>query len=60
MKIMYMASNELASRFSFIRETLAKLKEAIKSGLSQEAILLVAQVNSSTMQLAAEVARFSK
>jgi hypothetical protein len=57
---MYMASNELASRFSFIRETLAKLKEAIKSGLSQEAILLVAQVNSSTMQLAAEVARFSK
>jgi hypothetical protein len=34
--------------------------EAIKNGLCQEAILLVAQVNSSTMQLAAEVARFSK
>jgi hypothetical protein len=57
---MYMASNELASRFSVIRETLAKLREAIKNGLYQEAILLVAQVNSSTMQVAAEVARFSK
>jgi hypothetical protein len=57
---MHMASNELASRFSVIRENLHKLREAISKGLLQDAILLAGQVNASTAQLAAEVARFSK
>jgi len=57
---MYMASHELASRFHGIRENLQKLREAITKGFFQEALLLVTQVNSSTGQLAAELARFSK
>jgi phytoene/squalene synthetase len=57
---MYMASNELASRFSVIRENLQKMKEAMAKGLYQDAMLLATQVNSSTGQLAAELARFSK
>ncbi len=57
---MYMASHELASRFSGIRENLEKLKEAIANGFLQDAMLLATQVNSSTNQLAAELARFSK
>jgi len=57
---MYMASHELASRFYFIRENLQKLKEAIANGFLQDAMLLATQVNSSTGQLAAELARFSK
>jgi hypothetical protein len=57
---MYMASNELASRFSVIRENIQKMREAIAKGLLQDAMLLSAQVNSSTGQLAAELARFSK
>jgi hypothetical protein len=57
---MYMASHELASRFYVIRENLQKLKEAIANGFLQDAMLLATQVNSSTSQLAAELARFSK
>ena len=57
---MYMASHELASRFQGIRENLQKLREAIANGLLQDAMLLATQVNSSTSQLAAELARFSK
>jgi hypothetical protein len=57
---MYMASHELASRFHGIKENLQKLKEAISSGFLQDAMLLATQVNSSTSQLAAELARFSK
>jgi len=57
---MYMASHELASRFYDIRENLQKLKEAIANGFLQDAMLLATQVNSSTSQLAAELARFSK
>jgi hypothetical protein len=57
---MYMASHELASRFHDIRENLQKLKEPIANGFLQDAMLLATQVNSSTSQLAAELARFSK
>jgi hypothetical protein len=57
---MYMASHELASRFHDIRENLQKLKEAIANGFLQDAMFLATQVNSSTSQLAAELARFSK
>jgi len=57
---MYMASHELVSRFHDIRENLQKLKEAIANGFLQDAMLLATQVNSSTSQLAAELARFSK
>ena len=57
---MYMASHELASRFCVIRENLQELKEAIANGFLQDAMLLATQVNSSTSQLAAELARFSK
>ena len=57
---MYMASHELASRFHDIRENLQKLKEAIANGFLQDAMLPATQVNSSTSQLAAELARFSK
>jgi len=57
---MYTATNELAPRFSAIRENLRKMREAIAKGLLQDALLLASEVNSSTMQLAAEVARFSK
>jgi hypothetical protein len=57
---MYMASHELASRFHGITENLQKLKEAIANGFLQDAMLLATQVNSSTSQLAAELARFSK
>jgi hypothetical protein len=57
---MYMASNELASRFCAIRENLQKLREAIANGSLQDALLLATQVNSSTGQLAADLARFSK
>jgi hypothetical protein len=57
---MYMASHELASRFNGIRENLEKLKEAIANGFLQDVMLLATQVNSSTAQLAAELARFSK
>lgn len=55
-----MASHELASRFHVIRENLQELKEAIANGFSQDAMHLATQVNSSTVQLAAELARFSK
>ncbi len=55
-----MASNELASRFGAIRQTLQKLREAIAEGLLQDAMLLATQVNSATGQLAADLARFSK
>ena len=55
-----MASHELALRFHGIRENLQKLKEAIANGFLQDAMLLATQVNSSTSQLAAELARFSK
>ena len=55
-----MASHELASRFNGVRENLQKLKEAIANGFLQDAMLLATQVNSSTSQLAAELARFSK
>ena len=57
---MYMASHELVSRFHGIRENLQKLREAIANGFLQDAMLLATQVNSSTSQLAAELARFSK
>jgi hypothetical protein len=57
---MYMASHELASRFHGIRENLQELKEAIANGFLRDAMLLADQVNSSTGQLAAELARFSK
>jgi hypothetical protein len=57
---MYMASHELASRFHGITENLQKLKEPIANGFLQDAMLLATQVNSSTSQLAAELARFSK
>jgi len=57
---MYMASHELASRFCVIRENLQELKEAIANGFLQDAMLLATQVNSSTGQLAAELARFSR
>jgi hypothetical protein len=57
---MYTATSELAPRFSVIRENLQKMREAIAKGLLQDALLLASEVNSSTMQLAAEVARFSK
>jgi hypothetical protein len=57
---MYMAADELASQFHGIRENLQKLREAITKGFFQEALILVTQVNSSTGQLAAELARFSK
>jgi hypothetical protein len=48
---MYMASDELASRFSGIRENLRKMTEAIANGLFQDALLLAKQVTSSTRQL---------
>ena len=57
---MYMAADELASQFHGIRENLQKLREAIANGFFQDAMLLATQVNSSTGQLAAELARFSK
>ena len=57
---MYMAADELASQFHGIRESVPKLREAITKGFFQEALVLVTQVNSSTGQLAAELARFSK
>jgi len=57
---MYMASVDLALRFSIIGENLAELKEAIANGFLQDAMRLATQVNSSTGQLAAELARFSK
>jgi len=46
-----MASDELASRFSGIRENLRKMTEAIANGLFQDALLLAKQVTSSTRQL---------
>jgi hypothetical protein len=57
---MYMASVDLALRFSIIGENLAELKEAIANGFLQDAMRLATQVNSSTGQLAAELIRFSK
>jgi hypothetical protein len=57
---MYMASVDLALRFSIIGENLAELKEAIANGFLQDAMRLATQVNSSTGQLAAESIRFSK
>ena len=57
---MYMSSQELSSRTHSIRENLHKLREAIAKGASQEALLLVSQVSSSTSQLSAELMRFSK
>jgi hypothetical protein len=57
---MHLPSNDLASRFTVIRENLRKTREAMAKGFYQDAMRLAAQVNSSTGQLAAELARYSK
>jgi hypothetical protein len=57
---MHLPSNDLASRFTIIRENLRKTREAMAKGFYQDAMQLAAQVNSSTGQLAAELARYSK
>jgi hypothetical protein len=57
---MHLPSNDLASRFTIIRENLRKTREAMAKGFYQDAMRLAAQVNSSTGQLAAELARYSK
>jgi len=54
-----MASDELASRFSGIRENLRKMTEAIANGLFQDALLLAKQVTSSTRQLTADLVSIS-
>jgi hypothetical protein len=55
-----MSSHDLASQFHGIKENLHKLREAIEKGLSQEALLLLSRVSSSTSQLSADLTRFSK
>ena len=54
-----MSSHELASQFHGIKENLRKLREAIANGLSQEALLLLSHVSSSTIQLSADLTRYS-
>ena len=54
-----MASDELASRFSGIRENLRKMREAIANGLFQDALLLANQVTSSTRQLTTDLVSIS-
>ena len=57
---MHVASDDLALRFSVIRENLDKLRESIASGFLQDAMRFATQLNCSTGQLANDLVRFSK
>jgi hypothetical protein len=52
---MHVASDELALRFSMIRENLDKLRESIANGFLKDAMRFATQLNNSTGQLSTEL-----